>query len=104
MEEVECSVVPFNSTNVGKCLCPNCPVQSISQCAAYKLATISESLLKDPLQKEDIPGEYCSTGVATCRDLDPTLECMCPQCTVFEQYALSNCTPVGWYCSNGFAG
>ncbi len=97
------SMVMFTSENVGKCLCPKCPVQSKSQCVSGKLGTISEALSKKPLQREDIPGLYCSTGTATCKDLDPTQSCICGGCSVFKENNLATGTPVGYYCRDGYA-
>ncbi len=60
MSEIIGNKVPFTPTNVGKCQCPKCPVQSKSQCVSGKLATIKEALSKSPLKREDIPGQYCA--------------------------------------------
>ena len=95
--------VLFNATNVGKCMCPKCPVQAKSQCVSGKLVTIGQALTKSPLNREEIPGQYCSTGTATCKDLDPKQSCICPTCSVFSQYGLAANTPVGYYCRDGFA-
>jgi hypothetical protein len=62
--------VPFSSENVGKCMCPKCPVQVKSKCSSDKLATIKESLARTPMIREEIRGLYCSTGSAACTDLD----------------------------------
>jgi hypothetical protein len=72
MNQMTSSKVVFNYGNVGKCLCPKCPVQSKSKCVSEKLGTISHALSKNPFLREEIPGVYCSTGKATCQDLDPT--------------------------------
>jgi hypothetical protein len=103
MSQTISTKVPFSATNVGMCMCPKCPVQTKSQCASSKLATIGQALSKSPLDRVDIPGQYCSTGTATCTDLDPKQPCMCPGCSVFSQYTLDKGTPVGWYCRDGFA-
>lgn len=95
--------VPFGSSNVGKCKCPKCPVQTKSQCVSGKLTTIKESLAKTPLIREEIPGLYCSTGTATCTDLDPKQACLCDGCAVFGEYKLGTTKPVGYYCRDGFA-
>ena len=95
--------VTFNSGNVGKCLCPKCPVQAKSQCVSGKLGTITQALSKSPLLREDIPGVYCSTGTATCKDLDPTQSCICGNCSIFKEANLTKGTPVGYYCRDGYA-
>jgi Protein of unknown function (DUF2769) len=95
--------VSFSATNVGKCLCPKCPVQSKSKCVSGKLGTIADALAKNPLNREDIPGLYCSTGNATCQDIDPTQACLCGGCAVFAENNLATGKPVGYYCRDGFA-
>jgi hypothetical protein len=103
MDQTMGSKVTFDSGNVGKCLCPRCPVQSGSQCVSGKLGTISQALAKSPLVREDIPGVYCSAGKATCQDLDPGKSCICGDCVVFSEHSLSKGTPVGYYCRDGYA-
>ncbi|HUJ68906.1 MAG TPA: DUF2769 domain-containing protein [Syntrophorhabdales bacterium] len=95
--------VAFNAGNVGKCQCPKCPVQTKSQCVSGKLGAISQALAKSPLLREDIPGVYCSTGTATCRDLDPTQSCICGTCAIFKEAGLAGGKPVGYYCRDGYA-
>jgi hypothetical protein len=101
MNQATASKVDFNTGNVGKCQCPKCPVQSKSQCVSGKLGTITQALSKSPLVREDIPGVYCSTGKATCQDLDPTQSCICGNCSVFKEYSLATGKPVGYYCRDG---
>lgn len=95
--------VTFSGANVGKCMCPKCPVQSKSKCVNGKLATIKDALAKKTLNREDIPGLYCSTGTATCKDLDPNQTCMCGICSVYGQYNLGTGSPAGYFCRDGFA-
>jgi hypothetical protein len=95
--------VPFIVASVSKCMCPKCPVQSKSQCVSGELSTIKDVLKANPLKREDIPGVYCSTGNATCRDLDPKQSCICGGCGVFSQYKLAGFKPVGRYCHDGSA-
>ena len=95
--------VPFSTTTVTKCMCPKCPVQGKSQCVSGKLATLNEALKARPLKREDIPNVYCSTGMATCRDLDPKQSCLCGGCSVFSKYKLDSFEPVGYYCQHGAA-
>ena len=103
MNQTTSSKVVFNSGNVGKCLCPKCPVQSKSKCVSEKLGTISHALSKSPLLREDIPGVYCSTGKATCQDLDTTQSCMCGSCSVFKENNLAAGKPAGYYCRDGYS-
>ena len=103
MNQAMGSKVSFSAANVGKCLCPKCPVQSKSQCVSGKLGTIADALAKIPLNREDIPGLYCSTGRATCQDLDPKQTCICGGCAIFTENNLAAGKPVGYYCRDGFA-
>jgi hypothetical protein len=95
--------VPFTTAEVGSCMCPKCPVQAASACVKGKVLGIQGALKKNPLQRADIPGAYCSTGTATCRDLDPSKSCVCGTCSVFTKYSLAGGTPVGYYCRDGNA-
>ncbi len=103
VEQMSSSKVPFIAANVGKCMCPKCPVQAKSQCVSGKLATIKDALGKSPLKREDIPGVYCATGTATCQDLNPSQPCICGKCTVFTEYKLASGKPVGYFCRDGSA-
>ena len=95
------SKVPFVLDNVSKCLCPGCPVQGKSPCVAGLKTGLNEALKKDPLKHEEIPGQYCGAGKATCTDLDPGQTCMCTGCEVFKQYELMKGQPIGYYCRDG---
>lgn len=103
MNQITGTKIPFSAANVGKCSCPKCPVQSKSQCVNGKLGTIGAALAKTPLNREEIPGLYCSTGNATCQDLDPKQSCICGGCAVFAEYNLAAGTPVGYYCRDGYS-
>jgi hypothetical protein len=52
---------------------------------------------------EDIPGLYCSTGKATCRDLDGKQTCICPRCPVWDGYNLDEGVRMGYFCRDGQA-
>jgi hypothetical protein len=95
--------VPFSLDTVGKCKCPGCPVQAKSSCVADLKKGLNVALAKKPLSKTDIPGAYCSTGKATCSDLNPSSGCICGTCANFAQYQLAKGKPVGAYCQNGIA-
>lgn len=97
------SKVPFDNSTVTRCLCPACPVQTKSGCVANLKQHLSDALSQRPLRKEEIPGVYCSTGKATCTDLDPSQPCQCGACPVFEEYRLASANPVGYYCRDGEA-
>lgn len=95
--------IPFTGADVGLCMCPKCPVQAASACVKGKVAGIEGALKKNPLQRADIPGLYCSTGAATCRDLDPSKGCVCGVCAVFLRYDLGTGEPPGYFCRDGNA-
>jgi len=103
MSQTVAAKVPFNATSVGKCMCPKCPVQTKSQCVSGKLATIKDALKKNPLKREDIPGVYCSSGAATCKDIDPKQSCICGTCSIYDQYKLGSGKPGGKFCQYGEA-
>jgi hypothetical protein len=103
MNQTISAKIPFSTTNVGKCMCPKCPVQSKNKCVSGKLAKIKEALAKSPMSREEIPGIYCSTGMATCSDIDAKQPCICGNCTVFSEYNLSAAKPASYYCRDGFA-
>jgi hypothetical protein len=67
------------------------------------LSGIKEALARVPLNRAEIPGLYCSTGTATCLDLDPGKSCICGTCPVFSEYSLAGAKPVGYYCRDGSA-
>jgi hypothetical protein len=98
--------IEFSQENVQKCLCPTCPVQGDSDCAKEKLmklqemAQSEEEMMPTP---EDVPGVYCSTGKATCTDLDPSKDCQCPNCPLWEEHDLENGKPAGYFCRDGKA-
>ena len=101
MNQTISAKILFSTTNVGKCVCPKCPVQSKSKCVSGKLAKIKEALAKSPMNREEIPGIYCSTGMATCSDIDAKQPCICGNCAVFSEYNLSTAKLASYYCRDG---
>jgi hypothetical protein len=93
--------VPFKLVNVEKCCCTRCPVQTHSSCVKEKVSRLEENILKDPLVPEEVPGVYCSTGAAECRDLDIKQNCKCFTCNVWGEYRLAAGAPVGHFCREG---
>lgn len=100
-------VVPYSRDNINMCRCPQCPVQADSKCVKDKLANsetemknLPEGEVPDP---EDVPGLYCSTGEATCKDLNPEKQCICNTCDVWKGYLLEKGTPSQYFCQNGRA-
>jgi hypothetical protein len=92
--------VDFNMDNIQKCLCPECPVQAKSECVKVKLNELSSKSSGSP-GKDDVPGLYCSTGKATCEDLDPGEMCQCTKCEVFREYNLDKHKPGSYFCAIG---
>jgi hypothetical protein len=95
--------VTFSTQTIGMCLCPKCPVQAKSQCVAKLKGDLASAIKRSPLSKAEIPAVYCSTGKATCTDLDTKQNCLCFGCPVFAKYNLDKGRPVGYYCRDGAA-
>lgn len=95
--------VPFTTENMIKCMCPECGVQSESKCVSDKMSKLNDALNSNPLEREDIPGEYCSTGTATCQDIDTGQACTCFDCPVYIEYKLDGGEPTCYYCQSGRA-
>lgn len=92
--------VRYDTENVSKCWCGQCPVQAESACAKkeYEEAkpTIEAGSMPAP---DDMPGLYCGTGTASCGDLKSKERCLCPECLVWgENKLISN-----HYCVQGSA-
>ncbi|WP_414468780.1 DUF2769 domain-containing protein [Methanobacterium sp. ACI-7] len=52
-------------------------------------------------ERDRVPGMYCSTGEALCKDLDPKKQCICNKCIVWEDNNLENENPNRYFCKNG---
>jgi hypothetical protein len=100
-------VVPYSQENINTCRCSQCPVQADSKCVKDKLDNLKEEMEEIPAgevpEPDDVPGVYCSTGKATCRDLNPGRQCICNTCDVWKKYALEGGTPSQYFCQNGRA-
>jgi hypothetical protein len=101
-------IVPFTVSNIERCRCPQCPVQAGSSCAQEKIGNLKNEMSNLPgnqaPEPQKVPGVYCSSGEATCTDLDPNEQCMCPTCEVWVEYCLDRGTPMMYFCDNGKAG
>jgi hypothetical protein len=106
--------VPLNNDVMMKCMCGMCPVQAESACSMPKLKMMMEmrnNMMKMPsgqMEKmdpkpENLPGPYCSIGVATCKDLNADKACICRTCQVYKDFSLTAGKPVEHYCFNGNA-
>ncbi|MGB9131778.1 MAG: DUF2769 domain-containing protein [Methanosarcina sp.] len=99
--------VPYTVSNIEKCMCSQCPVQANSVCAQEKFSSLKNEIKSSgggagPEPKE-VPGIYCSTGSATCIDLNPNQQCICKTCAVWEEYDLENAKPMMYFCNIGRA-
>lgn len=52
-------------------------------------------------ERDRVPGMYCSTGKALCKDLDPRKRCKCRECEVWKEYNLVDGKPDLYFCQNG---
>ncbi len=95
--------VPLTVDNVKNCICAKCPVQTNSECIKGKAANVKVAMSKSPLPGEDIPGMYCSTGKASCEDIDTNQMCICNGCMLWFKYSLADNKPKGYYCRDGIA-
>ena len=94
--------VDFTLENAIKCLCGTCPVQADSVCVTEKNTKLGEAMkagMDGMPSPANVAGLYCSTGVATCTDLDFAKQCKCAGCEVFAENGLGQ-----WkYCERGNA-
>lgn len=91
-----------------KCICGRCPVQTKSQCSKIKMDKLMQTMKDNPGNKamampEDVPGLYCSGGVAACTDMDLKQMCICGSCPIWEEYKLSGAMPSMYFCRDGEA-
>jgi len=100
-------LVPYARSNIERCKCSQCPVQGDSKCAKDKLQSSGETMKKMPggevPNPEDVPGIYCSTGKATCQDLNFDRQCICGTCEVWKEYGLEEADPNNHFCHHGRA-
>ena len=99
--------VPYIASNLERCMCSQCPVQSESACAQEKIGNfkneaknVGEGKAPSP---QNVPGIYCSAGEAICRDLNPNKDCSCNTCAVWKEYDLENANVIKYYCGSGKA-
>ena len=98
--------VPFEPANVKKCVCGGCPVQEKSDCVKELTDNEKEILKKTEFDEDDskkLPYSYCSSGHATCPDLDWNKSCLCSSCAVWEKYNLAKAQPQLHFCRDGQA-
>jgi hypothetical protein len=85
--------VPLSSDVIIKCRCGMCPVQGFSACSTPQVKKMINSRAE----------VYCSVGIADCKDLDNTKQCICSQCQVYVNFNLANGDPKDYFCFNGKA-
>ena len=57
-----------------------------------------------PLPKpQDVPRLYCSSGKASCKDLELKQMCICGSCPVWHKFKLSGAKPTLHFCRDGSA-
>jgi len=65
---------------------------------------MSMSLADAPMEMnpkpEEMPGVYCSIGVAACKDLNMNKACICGECQNYKDFSLMQGRPVEHYCFN----
>jgi hypothetical protein len=107
MNTSEDSKVPYIVENIKKCICPKCPVQTNSKCATDKLKNLVKGLESaregEVPEPQNVPGIYCSTGKATCQDLNLKEQCICYTCAVWREYDLQNVRLGMYFCLKGKA-
>lgn len=96
--------VQFTRKNAQKCLCGGCPVQSESQCVKDNSKKIGDIMSSPKFEPELLPRLYCSSGVASCKDIDLNQSCICGDCDVYDNYILGDGQPLDYFCKNGNAG
>ncbi len=99
--------VPFTIETITKCICPQCPVQDNNKCVKDKMEKLPEIMKttgKGKVPKsQEVPGLYCSAGIAACKGLDTRQMCICGGCPIFEEYNLAGGKPMFYYCRDGVA-
>lgn len=100
-QEMKSAKIPINADNLMKCVCTKCPVQAESACVKDKMTGMKEAMMKNPMSREDIPGMYCSTGAAACKDTDFSKMCICMSCPIWAEYKLESGKPMGYFCRDG---
>jgi len=97
--------IDFSMENIKKCLCTRCTVQMKSQCVKDKQKIMLLMTQQDldsamRMDEERVPGLYCSTGKASCDDIDTKQVCKCNECPIWNNYKL---TSQRYFCRDGEA-
>ncbi|MDP3065159.1 MAG: DUF2769 domain-containing protein, partial [Methanobacteriaceae archaeon] len=91
--------------NIKKCICTKCAVQIESQCVKDKqkiMLLMTQQDLDSPMRIDEgrVPGLYCSTGKASCHDIDTRKVCKCGECPVWDEFKLET---QRYFCREGQA-
>ncbi len=95
--------VPFTRPNAKKCICWQCPVQTDSACIKANADKMGEVMSSKYFEPEIVPGLYCSSGIASCKDIKTNEACICGGCEVYGSYRLGAGQPTDHYCAKGAA-
>lgn len=95
--------VEFTRDNIIRCLCKKCAVQVGSQCVKNKLGLmllITQQDLDSPMMMEPdkVPGLYCATGKATCKDINTKRVCKCVECPIWNEKSLKYNETSSYFC------
>ncbi len=98
--------IDFSMENINYCLCCKCAVQIESQCVKDKqkiMLLITQQDLDSPMRMdaERVPGVYCTTGKAICKDIDTKKVCKCNECYIWKEYGLKESSPGRYFCRYG---
>lgn len=97
------NTIPFTRENAKKCICWKCPVQKDSQCIKKNEEKMGEVMTTRFFEPQIVPGLYCSSGTASCKDIDASRPCICGGCEIYSNFRLNKSRPQGHYCKNGSA-
>jgi hypothetical protein len=100
--------IDFSMENIKKCLCMKCAVQIESQCVKDKqkiMLLMKNQDLDSPMRMspDRVPGVYCSTGKALCKDIDTKKVCKCNECPIWKEEELEKRATSRYFCKNGKA-
>ena len=97
--------LPFTMENIQKCLCTSCPVQENSNCIQEKNMILDDKISQGDLMldADETPALYCLTGETDCSDIDTAKNCICTECSIYQEYQLNKCQTSEKYCLKGEA-
>ncbi len=96
-------IIPFTRSNAKKCLCWQCPVQIDSACIKANVKKMGDVMSTKFFKPQVVPGLYCSSGIASCKDIDTNRSCICGACEIYHSYRLGSGLPLDHFCKDGRA-